>query len=52
MVSVIKVKLDENQSDNVPGTESLMEHELFIMDDTVPQSSNTQESRRSERVRK
>ena len=41
----------KNQSNTVQGTESLMEHKQFIMDETVPQSLNTQEQRRSERVR-
>ena len=51
MVSGRKVELDENRSDTVPGTESLMEQEQFIRDETVPQPSNTQEPRRLERVR-
>ena len=52
MISGRKVELDENRDDTVPGIESSTEHEQFIMDETVPQSSVTQGPRRSERVRK
>ena len=52
MVSGRKVELNENRSEIIHGTESLMEHEQFTGDETVPQSSNTQEPCRSERVRK
>ena len=51
VVSIRKVELDENRSDTVPGIESSTELEQFIRDETVPQHLNTQEPRRSERVR-
>ena len=31
-----KVKLDENRSNTIPETDSLMEHKQFIKDETVP----------------
>ena len=42
VISGRKVELDKNQSDTVPGTESITEYEQSTRDETTPQSLITQ----------